>query len=86
MTWWWSVPSQRQAIGWIVVLALGLFLLLPLLTLVLWAFADRVALPGGSAAGLFAALVGLGVPQRRRRLGGDLQLPDRAGRHRCSRP
>ncbi|MBF6594489.1 MAG: carbohydrate ABC transporter permease [Thermaceae bacterium] len=34
------VPQMRRALLWILVLALGFFLLMPLLTLVLWAFAD----------------------------------------------
>ncbi|MGN6565001.1 MAG: ABC transporter permease [Thermomicrobiales bacterium] len=39
-SWFLGVPELRRALGVILVLALGLFLLLPLLTMVLWAFAD----------------------------------------------
>lgn len=39
-TWFLRVPQMRRAMAWVLVLALGFFLLMPLLTLVLWAFAD----------------------------------------------
>ncbi len=39
-TWFLDVPAMRRALALIMVLALGLFLLMPLLTLTLWAFAD----------------------------------------------
>src|SRR5919199_352937 len=38
--WFWDVPQFRRAFGLILVFALSAFLLLPLLTLLLWAFAD----------------------------------------------
>jgi putative spermidine/putrescine transport system permease protein len=39
--WWFlSVAEFRRALGTIIVLALGVFLLLPLATMVVWAFAD----------------------------------------------
>src|ERR687886_1244847 len=38
--WFWDVPEFRRAFGLILVFALSAFLLLPLLTLLLWAFAD----------------------------------------------
>src|SRR5262245_56664473 len=40
LTWFLDFPGMRRALALIMVLALGLFLLLPLLTLMLWAFAD----------------------------------------------
>jgi putative spermidine/putrescine transport system permease protein len=40
LTWFWDVPEFRKALGLILVFALSSFLLLPLLTLLLWAFAD----------------------------------------------
>lgn len=40
LTWFLDVRELRRAVGVILVLALGAFLLLPLFTLVLWAFAD----------------------------------------------
>lgn len=40
LTWFLDVPELRRAMGLILVLALGAFLLLPLATLILWAFAD----------------------------------------------
>lgn len=40
LAWFLDVRELRRAIGIILVLALGAFLLLPLLTLILWAFAD----------------------------------------------
>ena len=39
-TWFWHVPEFRRALGLILVLALSTFLLLPLITLLLWAFTD----------------------------------------------
>jgi len=45
LTWFWDVPEFRRALGLILVLALSLFLLLPLLTLLLWAFADEWRYP-----------------------------------------
>lgn len=38
--WFLRIPEMRRAMAWILVLALGFFLLMPLFTLVLWAFAD----------------------------------------------
>ncbi|HVC34370.1 MAG TPA: carbohydrate ABC transporter permease [Chloroflexota bacterium] len=40
LTWFLDVPELRRALGVILVLALGAFLLFPLATLVIWAFAD----------------------------------------------
>ncbi len=40
LTWYLDVPEVRRAMGVILVLALGAFLLLPLATMVIWAFAD----------------------------------------------
>jgi len=40
LTWFLDVAEFRKAIGLILVLALGAFLLLPLATLLIWAFAD----------------------------------------------
>jgi putative spermidine/putrescine transport system permease protein len=45
-TWFLQIAEFRRAIGVILVLALGSFLLLPLLTLLLWAFADTWRYPG----------------------------------------
>src|SRR5579875_141897 len=45
LTWFLDVPELRRAVGVAIVLALGAFLLLPLLTLVLWAFADTWQYP-----------------------------------------
>jgi putative spermidine/putrescine transport system permease protein len=45
MTWFWDVPAFRRALGLILVFALSSFLLLPLLTLLLWAFADEWRYP-----------------------------------------
>jgi putative spermidine/putrescine transport system permease protein len=44
-TWFWHVPEFRRAMGLILVLALSSFLLLPLLTLLLWAFTDEWRYP-----------------------------------------
>src|SRR5207253_2153059 len=46
LAWFWDVPEFRRALGLILVLALSAFLLLPLLTLLLWAFADEWRYPG----------------------------------------
>ena len=43
--WFWHVPQLRRAMGLILVFALSAFLLLPLLTLVLWAFTDEWRYP-----------------------------------------
>jgi putative spermidine/putrescine transport system permease protein len=43
--WFWHVPELRRAMGLILVFALSAFLLLPLLTLVLWAFTDEWRYP-----------------------------------------
>ena len=43
--WFWDVPEFRRAMGLILVFALSTFLLLPLLTLLLWAFADEWRYP-----------------------------------------
>jgi putative spermidine/putrescine transport system permease protein len=43
--WFWDVPEFRRAMGLLLVFALSTFLLLPLLTLVLWAFADEWRYP-----------------------------------------
>lgn len=40
-TWFWQLPIFRRGIAVIFVTALALFLLMPLLTLLLWAFTDR---------------------------------------------
>jgi putative spermidine/putrescine transport system permease protein len=45
LTWWWRVPELRKAMGLILVFALSSFLLLPLLTLLLWAFTDEWRYP-----------------------------------------
>jgi putative spermidine/putrescine transport system permease protein len=45
MTWFWDIPEFRRAFGLILVFALSVFLLLPLLTLLLWAFADEWRFP-----------------------------------------
>ena len=45
MLWFWDVPEFRRAMGLILVFALSSFLLLPLLTLLLWAFADEWRYP-----------------------------------------
>jgi putative spermidine/putrescine transport system permease protein len=39
-TWFLGVPELRRSLGAVLVLCLGAFLLLPLLTLIIWAFAD----------------------------------------------
>jgi len=39
-TWFLQVPEFRRGLGVILVLALSAYLLLPLLTLIVWAFAD----------------------------------------------
>jgi putative spermidine/putrescine transport system permease protein len=44
-TWFWHVPELRRALGLILVAALSAFLLLPLLTLLLWAFTDEWRYP-----------------------------------------
>jgi putative spermidine/putrescine transport system permease protein len=44
-TWFLRVPEMRRAMGLILVLALSTFLLLPLLTLLLWAFTDEWRYP-----------------------------------------
>jgi putative spermidine/putrescine transport system permease protein len=46
LTWFLDVGEFRRAVGVILVLALGAFLLLPLATLVIWAFADTWRYPG----------------------------------------
>ena len=43
--WFWDVPEFRRAMGLILVFAFSTFLLLPLLTLLLWAFADEWRYP-----------------------------------------
>jgi putative spermidine/putrescine transport system permease protein len=45
LTWFFDVPEFRRAFGLILVFALSAFLLLPLLTLLLWAFADEWRYP-----------------------------------------
>ncbi len=45
LTWFWDVPEFRRALGLLLVLALSAYLLLPLLTLLLWAFADEWRYP-----------------------------------------
>ena len=45
LTWFLDVRELRRAIGAILVLALGVFLLLPLATLIVWAFADTWRFP-----------------------------------------
>lgn len=45
LVWFWNARELRRAIGVILVLALGAFLLLPLLTLILWAFAETWRYP-----------------------------------------
>jgi putative spermidine/putrescine transport system permease protein len=45
LTWFWDVPEFRRAMGLILVLGLSGFLLLPLATLLLWAFADEWRYP-----------------------------------------
>src|SRR6478672_7237859 len=45
MTWFWDIPEFRRALGLILVFGLSSFLLLPLLTLLLWAFADEWRYP-----------------------------------------
>jgi putative spermidine/putrescine transport system permease protein len=45
LTWFLDVGELRRAIGLVLVLALGAFLLLPLATLVIWAFADTWRFP-----------------------------------------
>lgn len=47
MRWAWflAVPAFRRLLGWLLVLALGAFLLMPLLTMVLWAFAGQWQYP-----------------------------------------
>src|SRR5919201_5655570 len=45
LTWFWDIPEFRRAFGLILVFALSGFLLLPLLTLLLWAFADEWRYP-----------------------------------------
>ncbi len=44
-TWYLGVPEFRRALGVLLVLALGSFLLLPLATMVIWAFADAWRYP-----------------------------------------
>ena len=44
--WFLKVPAFRRLLGVILVLALGAFLLMPLLTMVLWAFANKWQYPG----------------------------------------
>ena len=46
LTWFLDSPELRRALGVILVLALGAFLLLPLATLVLWAFSETWRYPG----------------------------------------
>jgi putative spermidine/putrescine transport system permease protein len=43
--WFWHTPELRRAMGLILVFALSAFLLLPLLTLLLWAFTDEWRYP-----------------------------------------
>jgi putative spermidine/putrescine transport system permease protein len=45
LTWFLRVRELRQSVGVILVLALGVFLLFPLLTLIVWAFADTWRFP-----------------------------------------
>lgn len=45
LTWFLQVRELRRTVGVILVLALGVFLLFPLLTLILWAFADTWRYP-----------------------------------------
>jgi putative spermidine/putrescine transport system permease protein len=45
LTWFLDVRELRRAVGAILVLALGVFLLFPLATLVVWAFADTWRFP-----------------------------------------
>jgi putative spermidine/putrescine transport system permease protein len=45
LTWFLQVRELRRAFGVILVLALGVFLLFPLLTLIIWAFADTWRYP-----------------------------------------
>jgi putative spermidine/putrescine transport system permease protein len=45
LTWFLHVRELRQSLGVILVLALGVFLLFPLLTLIVWAFADSWRYP-----------------------------------------
>jgi putative spermidine/putrescine transport system permease protein len=46
LTWFLQIGEFRRALGLILVLSLACFLLLPLLTLVLWAFTDTWRYPG----------------------------------------
>jgi putative spermidine/putrescine transport system permease protein len=48
MSWSWflGVPAMRRAMGLILVLGLGVFLLMPLITMVLWAFTSQWQYPG----------------------------------------
>jgi putative spermidine/putrescine transport system permease protein len=46
LTWFLDLAEFRRALGLILVLALGAFLLLPLATLIVWAFADTWQYPG----------------------------------------
>jgi putative spermidine/putrescine transport system permease protein len=43
--WFWRVPEMQRALGLTLVLGLSVFLLLPLVTLLLWAFADEWRYP-----------------------------------------
>jgi putative spermidine/putrescine transport system permease protein len=45
LTWFWDIPEFRKGFALILVFALSSFLLLPLLTLLLWAFADEWRYP-----------------------------------------
>jgi putative spermidine/putrescine transport system permease protein len=45
LTWFWDIPEFRRAMGLILVFALSCFLLLPLLTLLMWAFTDEWRYP-----------------------------------------
>lgn len=45
LLWFWNVPEFRRALGLILVFGLSCFLLLPLATLLLWAFADEWRYP-----------------------------------------
>src|ERR1700682_350410 len=45
LTWFWDIPEFRRALGLILVFGLSSFLLLPLITLLLWAFADEWRYP-----------------------------------------
>ena len=44
--WFLKVPAFRKILGLLLIVALGAFLLLPLLSMILWAFANRWQYPG----------------------------------------